>query len=111
MIVALLVVVAAATSGDGQDGAAAVPPGAEPVALMHVLVDGRAAGRVVRDAGGRPSAQARAFTDALSIGFTVAAACALVGALAARRWLPARHRARATAPVGLAPPVVQEGAA
>jgi MFS transporter, DHA2 family, multidrug resistance protein len=39
-------------------------------------------------------AAADAFTQALGIGFTVAAACALLAALAAKRWLPAAHRAR-----------------
>src|ERR671923_2426812 len=38
-------------------------------------------------------AAARAFTDALGIGFAVAAACALLAAIAAKLWLPARHRA------------------
>jgi DHA2 family multidrug resistance protein-like MFS transporter len=45
------------------------------------------------------SAAAQAFTDALAIGFTAAAICALAGALAAWRWLPARHRARSAAPL------------
>ena len=44
-------------------------------------------------------AAAKAFTDALAIGFTAAAICALAGALAAWRWLPARHRARSAAPL------------
>jgi hypothetical protein len=52
------------------------------------------------------SAAAKAFIDALAVGFTAAAICALVGALAARRWLPARHRARPSAP-----PVTIEGRA
>jgi MFS family permease len=37
-------------------------------------------------------AAAKAFTDALGIGFTVAAGCAVVAAIAAKFWLPARHR-------------------
>jgi MFS transporter, DHA2 family, multidrug resistance protein len=43
-------------------------------------------------------AAADAFTSALGIGFTVAAACALLAALAAKLWLPATHRARAGGP-------------
>ena len=38
---------------------------------------------------------ADAFTSAMGIGFGVAAACALVAAVAALRWLPARHEAPA----------------
>jgi EmrB/QacA subfamily drug resistance transporter len=34
-----------------------------------------------------------AFTSALGLGFTIAAAVALLGALAVKRWLPARHAA------------------
>src|ERR671923_154198 len=45
------------------------------------------------DAARVTDAAAHAFTEALGIGFTVAAACALLAALAAKRWLPARHRA------------------
>jgi EmrB/QacA subfamily drug resistance transporter len=46
------------------------------------------------DAGHQVSdAAARAFTDAMGIGFAVAAACAVVAALAAWRWLPARDSA------------------
>jgi EmrB/QacA subfamily drug resistance transporter len=37
-------------------------------------------------------AAAKAFTDALGIGFTVAAGCAVVAAIAVKLWLPARHR-------------------
>jgi hypothetical protein len=58
LVVVLLVVVAAATSGDDEAGAPAMPPGAHRVALMRVLVGGRAAGQVVRDAGGRLSVRA-----------------------------------------------------
>ena len=36
---------------------------------------------------------ANAFTEALGIGFTVAGACALAGAVVVKLWLPARHRA------------------
>jgi ATP/maltotriose-dependent transcriptional regulator MalT len=39
-------------------------------------------------------AAADAFTNALGVGFLVAAACAVLGALAAGRWLPAHHRAK-----------------
>lgn len=58
LVVVLLVVVAAATSGDDETGAPAMPPGAHRVALMRVLVGGRAAGQVVRDARGRLSVRA-----------------------------------------------------
>jgi EmrB/QacA subfamily drug resistance transporter len=37
-------------------------------------------------------AAAKAFTDALGIGFTVAAGSAVVAAIAVKLWLPARHR-------------------
>jgi EmrB/QacA subfamily drug resistance transporter len=37
-------------------------------------------------------AAAKAFTDALGIGFTVAGCCAVVAAIAVKLWLPARHR-------------------
>src|SRR5262245_19305869 len=37
-------------------------------------------------------AAAQAFTDALGIGLSVAAVCALLGAIAVKRWLPAHHR-------------------
>jgi hypothetical protein len=40
-------------------------------------------------------AAADAFTSALGIGFTVAAACALFAAVGAKLWLPATHRAPA----------------
>lgn len=43
-------------------------------------------------------AAADAFTSALGLGFTAAAACALLGALAVKRWLPAGHAERAAAP-------------
>ena len=36
---------------------------------------------------------ANAFTEALGIGFTVAGACAVAGAVVVKLWLPARHRA------------------
>jgi MFS transporter, DHA2 family, multidrug resistance protein len=39
-------------------------------------------------------AAAHAFTQALGVGFAVAAVCALAAAVAAARWLPAAHRAR-----------------
>jgi EmrB/QacA subfamily drug resistance transporter len=51
-----------------------------------------------------------AFTGALGMGFTVAAACALVAAIAAKRWLPATHRAReadAVAPVLMPAPALE----
>jgi EmrB/QacA subfamily drug resistance transporter len=41
---------------------------------------------------------ADAFTSAMGIGFGVAAACALVAAVAAMKWLPARNQAPAPAP-------------
>jgi EmrB/QacA subfamily drug resistance transporter len=54
-------------------------------------------------------AAARAFTDALAIGFTVAAGCALLAAIAARLWLPATHRAEPDNVVALpTPPTLQE---
>jgi MFS transporter, DHA2 family, multidrug resistance protein len=57
-------------------------------------------------------AAAKAFTDALGIGFAVAAGCALVAAIAARRWLPAAHRERPAEVVELHPaPVDQRRAA
>jgi hypothetical protein len=58
-------------------------------------------------------AAAHAFTDALAIGFVAAAGCALVAALAARRWLPAAHAAPAADVVELRPAAVapQERAA
>jgi EmrB/QacA subfamily drug resistance transporter len=37
-------------------------------------------------------AAADAFTGAMGIGFVVAGACAVLGAVAVRRWLPAHHR-------------------
>jgi EmrB/QacA subfamily drug resistance transporter len=40
-------------------------------------------------------AAANAYTDAMSIGFTVAAAAAVVAAIAVKLWLPAKHRAPA----------------
>jgi EmrB/QacA subfamily drug resistance transporter len=36
-------------------------------------------------------AAASAFTDALAVGFSVAAVCALIAAFAVKRWLPPRH--------------------
>ena len=42
-------------------------------------------------------AAADAFTSALGLGFTAAAVCALLGAAAARRWLPATHAERRAA--------------
>jgi hypothetical protein len=42
-------------------------------------------------------AAADAFTQAMGLGFVVAGACALLGALAVRRWLPARHAEPETA--------------
>jgi len=56
------------------------------------------------------NAAARAFTEALGIGFTAAAICALVGALAAKRWLPARHGARAATVVAVDARAVPEAA-
>jgi hypothetical protein len=38
------------------------------------------------------AAAADAFTAAMGIGFVVAGACAVLGAVAVRRWLPAHHR-------------------
>jgi EmrB/QacA subfamily drug resistance transporter len=38
------------------------------------------------------TAAADAFTTAMGIGFVVAGACAMLGAIAVRRWLPADHR-------------------
>jgi hypothetical protein len=38
------------------------------------------------------AAAADAFTTAMGIGFVVAGACAVLGAVAVRRWLPAHHR-------------------
>jgi EmrB/QacA subfamily drug resistance transporter len=61
--------------------------------------------------GGQVSdAAARAFTDAMGIGFAVAAGCAVIAALLAWRWLPARDGAAAdiALPAGIAP---QQGAA
>jgi MFS transporter, DHA2 family, multidrug resistance protein len=46
-------------------------------------------------------AAADAFTSALGLGFTAASACAILGALAAKRWLPAAHSER-TGRAGLA---------
>jgi EmrB/QacA subfamily drug resistance transporter len=48
---------------------------------------------------------ANAFTEALGIGFTVAGACALAGAVVVKLWLPARHRAPAAPVVDLPRPV------
>ena len=45
-------------------------------------------------------AAVHAFMDALAIGLGVAAACAVVAALAARRWLPAAHRERSAVETG-----------
>ena len=41
-------------------------------------------------------AAADAFTGAMGVGFVVAGACAVLGAIAVRRWLPARDRAELT---------------
>jgi DHA2 family multidrug resistance protein-like MFS transporter len=48
---------------------------------------------------------ANAFTEALGVGFTVAGACALAGAVVVKLWLPARHRAPAAPVVDLPRPV------
>jgi EmrB/QacA subfamily drug resistance transporter len=53
-------------------------------------------------------AAVNAFMDALTIGLGVAAACAVVAALAAWRWLPAAHRERADAATGVALPPALE---
>jgi EmrB/QacA subfamily drug resistance transporter len=47
---------------------------------------------------------AKAFTEALGIGFSVAGACALAGAVAVKLWLPARHREQDAAIVELPRP-------
>ena len=44
-------------------------------------------------------AAATAYTDAMSIGFTLAGIVALVAAVAVLRWLPARHRGTVDEPV------------
>ena len=51
---------------------------------------------------------AHAFTEALGIGFTVAAAFALLAALIAKRWLPAGHRDHPAEVVELRPVRVDE---
>jgi EmrB/QacA subfamily drug resistance transporter len=68
-----------------------------------------AAGLPATEAARVSDAAARAFTDALGIGFAVAAGCALLAAIAAKLWLPARHRAAPDNVVALpTPPAVEQ---
>jgi EmrB/QacA subfamily drug resistance transporter len=73
--------------------------GALGTAVIGSLITSLYSSRV-GDAGGDSIGQADgvagaadAFTEALGIGFVVAGACALLAAVAVRRWLPARHGA------------------
>jgi MFS family permease len=84
------------------DAAAGLPETARAAVEDSVGQANAVAATLPADQGAQLSqAAADAFTSALGIGFTVAAACALVAALAARRWLPARH----ADPTGVAEPV------
>jgi EmrB/QacA subfamily drug resistance transporter len=50
---------------------------------------------------GLADSAAKAFTEALGIGFSVAGACALAGAVVVKLWLPARHRGQDAAVIDL----------
>jgi MFS transporter, DHA2 family, multidrug resistance protein len=76
------------------DSVAALPDAARAAAEDSIgKANAVAASLPASEAARVSDAAAHAFTEALGIGFTVAAACALLAALAAKRWLPARHRA------------------
>jgi EmrB/QacA subfamily drug resistance transporter len=74
------------------DSVAGLPDAARAAAEDSVGQANAVAATLPADQGAQLSQTAAdAFTSALGIGFTVAAGCALLAALAARRWLPARH--------------------
>ena len=74
------------------DSVAGLPDAARTAAEDSVGQANAVAATLPADQGAQLSqAAADAFTSAVGIGFTVAAAFALVAAFAARRWLPARH--------------------
>jgi len=86
------------------DDVAALPEQARVAAEDSIGQANAIAGQLPAEQGATlADAATEAFTHALSIGFTVAGAAALIAAIVVKRWLPERHRtAPAPAPV-LAP--------
>jgi hypothetical protein len=75
------------------DSTAALPEGARTAAEDSIgKANEIAATLPVGEAAHLADAAATAYTDALGIGFAVAAACAIVAAGVVRRWLPAERR-------------------
>jgi DHA2 family multidrug resistance protein-like MFS transporter len=78
------------------DSVAALPDAARAAAEDSIgRANAVAASLPASEAARIRDAAADAFTSALGIGFTVAAACALLAAVGAKLWLPAAHRAPA----------------
>jgi hypothetical protein len=91
------------------DAAAGLPDSAQAAAQDSIGQANAVAADLPAAEGARlADAAANAFTDALGIGFTVAAAFALLAAIMAKRWLPAAHREPAAEVVELHPAVVDE---
>jgi len=83
------------------DSAAALPDAARTAAQDSIgQANAVATTLPASEAAQLTHAAADAFTSALGLGFTAAAVCALLGAVAARRWLPATHAERTAAAAG-----------
>jgi MFS family permease len=77
------------------DDVASLPESAQSAAQDSIGQANAVAATLPHSEGASLAASAAdAFTGALGIGFTAAAGVALVGALAVKRWLPARHAAQ-----------------
>jgi len=86
------------------DSVAVLPDAARTAAEDSVGRANAVAASLPADQGARVTdAAAHAFTDAMGIGFAVAAGCALVAAVVAWRWLPARHAERSAPVVAIDP--------
>jgi EmrB/QacA subfamily drug resistance transporter len=91
------------------DAVAGLPDSAQAAAQDSIgQANAVAADLPAAEAARLADAAANAFTEALGIGFTVAAAFALLAALIAKRWLPAGHRDHPAEVVELRPVRVDE---
>jgi hypothetical protein len=94
------------------DSVAGLPPDARAAAEDSIGRANAIAEKLPVAEGARlTDAAADAFTQAMGIGFTVAAGAALVAAIAVRLWLPAKHGAPAKVVQLPVPPDVSEQAA
>jgi EmrB/QacA subfamily drug resistance transporter len=87
------------------DSVAGLPAEAQTAAEDSIGQANTIAEQLPADQGARlADAAANAFTEALAIGFTIAGAVAVAGAIAVKIWLPARHRTQEAAVVELPQP-------